>query len=266
MAQILCSTGALIGMPNGRNFRLLEQLAPQLRCDGFEFMMYDTWYNQLDELVEYLQCLKLDFPVLHCEKRIGEKLSTGEAASIDEALGRFTVNCNIARQIGAKMLVVHLWNGPLSDQHFANNIAGYGFLRDIAVSHGLDLLIENVVCNTRDPMTRWAELREAYPDVHFIFDTKMAAFHNQLNALYTSGFDVCHYHVNDYAGGYMDWQNLRTLPIGRGNVNFDEFFAHIRRTGYDGTFTVEATAFDRQGVVDTTMLNGCFDAIRTYLR
>ena len=37
MAQILCSTGALIGRPNNRDYRLLESFAKQLHCDGFEF-------------------------------------------------------------------------------------------------------------------------------------------------------------------------------------------------------------------------------------
>lgn len=42
MNQILCSTGALIGIPNGRDYRLLEKLSGKLNCDGYEFMMYST--------------------------------------------------------------------------------------------------------------------------------------------------------------------------------------------------------------------------------
>ena len=30
--MILCSTGALLGRPNGRDFRLLENITPRLRC------------------------------------------------------------------------------------------------------------------------------------------------------------------------------------------------------------------------------------------
>ena len=36
---------------------------------------------------------------------------------------------------------------------------------------------------------------------------------------------ILHYHVNDYGGAYMDWANLRTLPIGKGHVEFEKFFA-----------------------------------------
>ena len=62
----------------------------------------------------------------------------------------------------------------------------------------------------------------------------------------------------------MDWSRLRTLPIGAGQVDFEEFFSFLQKVGYDGTFTVEATAFNAEGVVDTDMLNRCFQYIREH--
>ena len=55
MHQILCSTGALIGRPNGRDYRLLKQFCPQLECDGFEFMLYTTLYDQIEALTSFLK-------------------------------------------------------------------------------------------------------------------------------------------------------------------------------------------------------------------
>ena len=60
----------------------------------------------------------------------------------------------------------------------------------------------------------------------------------------------------------MDWKNLRTLPIGKGKVDFDRLFDHIHRTGYQGDFTVEATAGQSDGTVDIAMLNKQFRYIR----
>lgn len=113
-----------------------------------------------------------------------------------------------------------------------------------------------------------------YPDIHFIFDTKMAAFHEQLPLIYEKEYDwlwtgghIRHLHVNDYGGGYMDWANLRTLPIGDGHIDFAEFFRFLRQKKYEGDFTVEATAFAKEsGEVDTGMLNRCFSAIRGCLQ
>lgn len=142
-------------------------------------------------------------------------------------------------------------------------------LNEVAGKYGLDLLIENVVCNVENPMKHLYELKEKYPNIHFAFDTKMAAFHEQLDFLYEPEYEwlwknghIRHYHVNDYDGGYMDWCNLRTLPIGKGKVDFKRFFDFIKRIQYKGDFTVEATAFDDEGVVDVEMLNEQFRRIK----
>ena len=188
MNKILCSTGAFTGRSNGYNYRLLEPLSKTLACDGFELMVDDEWYPEIEEVKRYIKNLNLYIPVVHCAKDIGE-------------------------------------------------------------------------------------LREIYPDIHYVFDTKMAAFHEQMDLLYDAAHDwlwkedhLRHYHVNDYGGGYMDWANLRTLPIGKGHVDFDRFFAVIKKTGYQGDFTVEATAHDEKGVVDADLLNEQFMKIREYLR
>lgn len=244
MSRILCSTGALIGRPNNRNYKLLEPLSKELDCDGFEFMMYSSWYEEADEIADYLN---------------------------SSAIRLFTINCKVAEKISAEKMVIHLWDGFISDHNFQNNVEAYGKLIEISEKHGLELLVENVVCNQENPMKHWCELAEHYPDISFVFDTKMAAFHEQLDLLYKEEYGwlwkeghIKHYHVNDYAGGYMDWGNLRTLPVGRGHIDFERFFSFIREIKYDDTFTVEATAFGKDGKVDTDMLNGCFKKIRSF--
>lgn len=271
MNQILCSTGALIGRPNGRNYRLLQDFARHLRCDGFEFMMYGSWYPETDQLAAHLASLHLNIPVVHVEKNIGEGISLG-GDSMEDAIHRFTINAQLASFLGAKKLVMHLWDGKTSDTRFHNNLSAYRRLKKIADRHSLDLLIENVVSVCKSPMDRWADLHALYPDIHLIFDTKMAAFHQQLDRLYSDESAwlhqpgrIRHYHVNDYAGAYMDWPNLRTLPIGKGHIDFERFFSFVMGSSYDGAFTVESTAFNDRGVVDVHMLNREFDFIRAHV-
>lgn len=272
MAKILCSTGTMIGRPNGRDYRLLGKYANQLHCDGFEFMMYSTWYEEIDELTEYIKGFELYIPVVHVQKSIGEKISIGGQENFEEAYRLFELNCNLAKEIGAGKLVMHLWDGKPSDKLFDNNVQAYPVLQGMAEKYSLDLLVENVVCNTKDPLNRMCELVKVYPDVHFVFDTKMAAFHSQLDKLYEPEYvwlwkdgHIRHYHVNDYGGGHMDWANLRTLPMGKGHIDFSRFFEYIHEIGYDDTFTVESTAFNETGVVDVDMLNDQFDQIKKYL-
>lgn len=272
MSEILCSTGALIGRPNGRDYHLLEKYTPMLRCDGFEFMLYSTWYPEMEPLRDFLIGLKLHIPVFHCEKSLSEKITEGGEENLREAFRLFELNCALAEALGSRKMVLHLWNGLNSDSHFDNNLAAFGTLRGIAEAHGIDLLVENVVCH-QDPMSHWIALRDRYPDIHFIFDTKMAAFHGQMELLYAPEYEwlrkedhIRHYHVNDYGGGYMDWNNLKVLVPGEGHIDFDRFYAFIREIGYRDTFTFEATGFGPDGRVDTDRLNRQFDQARKNLR
>lgn len=273
MKKVLCSTGALIGIPNGRDYRLLEPLSKQLTCDGFEFMMYSSWYEKVEEIKAFLQALKLYIPVFHCEKSIGEYISKGSGEELAEAFRRFEINCDLAKSMGAETLVLHLWSGIVSDSNFQSNLSAYSRLCEIADAYGLVLGIENVVCNVENPMKHMCELRQQYPAIRFVFDTKMAAFHEELEQLYEKECEwlwkeghICHYHVNDYNGGYMDWANLRTLPIGAGRLDFERFFAFLRSTGFDGDITTEGVAFDEEGNVDVTLLNRQFGYIRELIK
>lgn len=270
MNKIFCSTGALIGRPNGRDFTLLGKCVRELECDGFEFMMYGSWHEKIDELRCFLSALPAEFPTFHIEKDVGNLISRNGEGDIERAFGLFDINCKLARELGSEKLVLHLWGGLDSDKDIANNISCYKTLRSISDSYNLLLTVENVVCNRADPMSHLAELAQIYPDIAFTFDTKMAQFHSQLPLLYRSENlpiyeRVRHFHINDYAGGYMDWGNLQTLHIGAGNIDFESLFAFLKQKGYNDDFTVEATSFGSDGIIDFRSLNEDFARLREYI-
>ncbi|MDD6051322.1 MAG: TIM barrel protein [Clostridiales bacterium] len=262
MHRVLCSTGALITKRNGRDYELLRAIVPQLSCDGLEFMMYQSWHDRMDALQRVLS--EFPVPVFHMTKQIGEWISQG---MLSEAEDMFREDCALARAIGSQLLVLHLWSGVASDQHIERNVTAYPSLREIADHHGLRLTVENVVCNTQDPMTHLRALAEVYRDVAFTFDTKMAAFHSQLDALYDPANAwllprIAHFHVNDYGGGHMDWAHMAALPLGQGRIDLDRFFAHVRGMGYQGDFTCEATALEEEGAVRYDEMNANLRRIR----
>ena len=267
MNKILCSTGALVGRPNGRNFKLLKDICPSLRCDGLEFMMYDTWYDRVDEIKSFFPSLPQKIYTFHLEKQIGELISHYR---LDEALEKMEFNCALARDLGAELLVLHLWNGIISDKNIEYNFECFKYLSAIAQEKGLTLTVENVVCSQKDPFTHMLSLLEMYPKISFTFDTKMAQFHRQLDLIYTKDGDrvfehIAHIHMNDYGGEYMDWSNLRVLPLGCGGVDFDKFFELLKRKNYKGNFTLEATCFDQSGKISLDGLNRSIDIIKERL-
>lgn len=270
--MLLCSTGTFVGRPNGRNHRLILENAPHLHCDGFEFMMYENWYEKQNLILSDLVSSGLSFPVVHVDKLVGELISRGQEGDIETALSNFERNCAVAQALGAKLLVLHLWNGKPSDAHIERNIAQFAALNSMAKAHHLMLTVENVVCNCRDPLTHWHALAHHYPDIHFTFDTKMAAFHSQLEQHYCPELTwlwqngrIVHLHVNDYGGGHMDWANLRTLHPGQGHIDFDRFFAYIKSVGYCGHITAEASSMLPDGSTDLATLNQTLDFLRCHI-
>ena len=100
----------------------------------------------------------------------------------------------------------------------------------------------------------------------------MADFHRQLELLYAAEYEwlhkenhIMHYHINDYGGEYMEWSNLKVLPVGKGHIDFETFFRFIREKEYRGDFTLEATGFDQTGTVNFQMLNDQFQRVRQLL-
>ncbi|MCR5609173.1 MAG: sugar phosphate isomerase/epimerase [Lachnospiraceae bacterium] len=291
MRKILCSTGALIGRPNNRDYRLLKDFAPKLNCDGFEFMVYDSWYPELDEMIETVKGYGLNIPVIHCEKALCENIAGGKAwyegddvifeklseeedkENYEKAIKNFKMNLRIANELGADRMVLHLWNGLVSDKNINSNVERFGILRDMAKEAGVMLMVENVICNTNDPLYNVGLVRNKYNDADFVYDTKMAEFHGQTMKVFEPEWQwmfaegrVKHLHVNDYNGGVLDWSNFKVLPIGKGHVDFDGFFENLNKYEYNGDFTVEATGFNHDGVVNIEMLNDCFEKLRMHVK
>lgn len=267
MNRILCSTGALIGRPNGRDFNLLKFIVPQLECDGLELLMYDTWYDKIGQLRATVNSLDKQVFVFHLEKTIGEHISYFH---LNDALDKMELNCKLARDIGSSTLVLHLWNGTISDKNIDYNIECFKYLDEIAHKYDLTLTVENVVCNSSTPMTHLMSLVQHYPSIKFTYDTKMADFHKEQDLIYDPKYrhvvnNFVHLHVNDRLGEYKDWSNLRVLHVGDGSVDFDRFFAFIKEIGYTGDFTTEATSFDQSGQINIDKVNNTLNKIRSYI-
>ncbi len=270
MKQLLCSTGALITSKNGRDHRLIGEAARTLSCDGFEFMMYPSWYEEWEKITEDLVAMQIPIETFHVDKGIGELISRSKEGDVALAREQFHKNCEMAKHMGAKLLVLHLWGGMASDRCIANNIREYGTLVKIAKEYGLLLTVENIPCNCEEPLKHWKALHEAYPDVAFTFDVRFAAFHGQIeeffakeNAWLWKGA-VRHVHIGDFAGAPMDWGLLRKcLHPGEGKIDFSRVFERLEAVGYDGTVTVESTSVAEDGSLCYDRLEKTFAFLRS---
>ena len=119
MNRVLCSTGAIIGRPNGRDFTLLSKYQERIDCDGYEFLMYDSWYEKIDDIRRFMQTFSTPVPVFHVEKSVGDLISRNGEGDTEKAVELFNVNCLLAKDLGSSKLVLHLWSGLDSDKKYA---------------------------------------------------------------------------------------------------------------------------------------------------
>lgn len=272
MNKLLCSTGALIIGRNGRNHTLLAKAGQELTCEGYEFMMYQSWYEKWEQVAADIAAMDVSVVTFHVDKGIGELISLNGEGDIELAVERFEINCRMACIMGAKLLVLHLWGGHASDGNISVNIEKYRELKEIADSFGLLLTVEDVPCNRENPLKHMITLHRLYPDISFTFDVRFAAFHGMFeeclseNQAWLWQGPVKHIHIGDFAGEPMDWESLRSCKHPReGKIDFEKFFAHLKKVGYDGTVTVESTAVAEDGSILTDKLNDTFAYLRSLM-
>lgn len=269
MQKLLCSTGCLCTMRNGRDYRLIEGAAREINYYGLEFMMYGSWYDSWRQVLADLKAMGLNIPTFHVEKRVGERITLGE---IEEARKCFRVNCEMAAELGAEKLVMHLWDGRPSDGNFQQNAAEYAVLNDIAREYGRLLTVENVVCLYNDPLSNLTALHDMYPDISFTYDFKMAQFHDQVKNTFDEAHrwlwqgPVKHVHFSDIDADPMDWTKLRSLHPGEGRIDFAYVCQKLNEVNYDGYITIESTSVAEDGRIETEKLNNSLAKIREYLK
>ena len=242
------SSGAFIGRRNGFSPDGFFSVCREYDCDGFEFMFYRAWYPELDAMLERFRALGVSFPTLHCDKMIGEGFSSGDPEEYRNALDLFRLNCRAAVTLGARLLVLHLWNGLPSDKNIGRHIEALSDLYKIASEYDLLLTVENVLCADRDPLTHLTAIAKRYPAARFTFDTKMAAFHDQMGEIVSPARRdlaerIAHVHLNDYGGGIRDFSDLRVLHLGEGRIDFAPFLSLLREIKYSGAVTLECSCF-----------------------
>lgn len=256
------STGAIIGRVNGYDYRHILRVMPRLieqtPLDGLELMMLPAYLDKLPAMAADFAAAGLRFPVIHADKEVGTFLSTaavkGEQSLVADALTRWTQNCAMGETVGAHRIVLHLWGGLDSDAALAGNLAHLDALIDIAAAHGLEILIENVPCTSHDPMANLAAIRAVCPTMRYVFDTRFASFHRQLDALtetpWLIGDRLAHVHISDLRdGAERDFSRLRPiLHPGEGSIDFPALLASLTDRGYTGSVTLESPVMHEEGI------------------
>lgn len=265
--KILCSTGTYIGPENNFDHRLIPRLSEGIEVDEFELMIVNLWDGMLDKISEFLKDSKMIFNVVHSDKDIGTFIGEGRT---DDALKRYDASLKTAYTVGAEKMVLHLWGGKGSDYHFEDNLRICKTFIERADYYGITLCVENVPCRVSDPLSHFNALKELYPSLRFILDTRFTSFADQYGIVESDSFTemwekkIVHMHISDFIGPAHDFTKLRPIPHpGGGIIDFDRFFKAVLPR-YHETITLESPSIRPDGTVDTAELNRTLRFIKEY--
>jgi sugar phosphate isomerase/epimerase len=244
------------------------QYGPTLDVDGLELLFYRQWYEQFDQVAADLLASGLRFPVMHAEKSIGPALGSSEREQRAEALRKLRENCRLGQQLGAGLLVLHLWGLPGSDERLECNLSLLGECLTFAADAGLTLAVETIPCVRADPLTNVRRAVEQDTRAQIALDTEFLALHGQLDEALASEWlwqegHVAHIHIKDYDGQMADTSGYRRyLHPGEGQIDFPYFFGQLAQREFAGTITLEATVVQPDGRVDLPKLHASLANVR----
>ena len=271
--RVLCSTGVFTRTSDPLNYAAILRYGPQFAADGadgFEVIFYPGWYAAQEEVARALRASALDFPAVHTEKSIGEAFG-GERDKQEQGVSRFERNCAFARQIGARLVVLHLWGLPHSDRRLERNLRVLPRGLYIAERHELELAIETIPCTVADPLTNIRRVIERDARACVALDSEFLSLHGQLDAVFEADWLwqtplVRHVHLKDYDGGPVAGAARRYLHPGDGQINFARFLRRLRAAGFDGALSLEARGIDGENNVEAARIRASLRLIADLAR
>jgi sugar phosphate isomerase/epimerase len=234
----LLPTGSVTREPDLVDHRRIAQHIPPVEL---ELSISQYW----DERVVH-DLAGLPIVTAHAVKSIGATLSGDEPA-----LGRFALDCRIAAELGARLVVLHLWELPDGDRYLERNLARLPALLDLAEEHGLTLAVETVPCSAGRPIDNVVRACERDERCRVTLDTEFLGLHGQLDAALEIAEVVAHVHAKDFRPDVWGTKPRRYFLPGEGVLDIPGFLERLR---YDGTVTLEFSALTGDGTVDTARL------------
>jgi sugar phosphate isomerase/epimerase len=256
---VLLTTGAMTRDPVQTDHQEIVRQGPSLGVPGFELGLYPSWYGHLDDVISDLRNSGLKFPVVHADKTIGRGLSSADTDEVDEALEHLEVNCRAATALDAKTLVLHLWERPTGDRELERNLERLPACLDTATAYGITLGVETIPGDVGTPLANIRLALERDSRCRVVLDSEFLAFHGQLAESIDAdwlweGRVVHHVHIKDFDGRLFQHGRRRYLLPGEGTLDLQGFLAGLTRRGYTGGLTLEGTAIDDEGKLDSARL------------
>lgn len=152
------------------------------------------------------------------------------------------------REAGAEIITVHPDPGVGAVETkttISFNALSFKIISDEASKHDVTIVVENVP-GIFSSVEALGSIFDSVPALGFHLDVGHAFIRrNRFRHLLSAFKDrLLHVHLSDNR-----WREDDHMPLGAGNIKWDEVVGAIKSTGYDATFTLEVFSDDRRYVL-----------------
>lgn len=260
---ILCSSGVFfhrsrdgaLVVPEGPDVEAITSYGARLPADGIEVLVTRRMTGRLANVAESLTRSGLTFPVVHGPKRVGAALPA------EEAVAQLAESAWFAAEMGASVLVLHLWDLPDGDTRFEERLEALVLALDVVGDYGVELAVETIPCLRATPLRNIERVLEHDARACVALDTEFLALHGELESALAADWlwrdgHVRHVHVKDFADDLLDSAGLRRYLLpGEGTIDFGEVFETLERRHFTGAVSLEAGAYRADGTPDLDVLS-----------
>lgn len=245
--KINCSVACL----NLLDHRFLLDELNYINCPGFEFMIYSIWAERYGDVARELSLGGFRFDSMHGPKQTGRLLSEDDPADHKRAQDMLRKSIDTAREIGASVLTIHLWDQNSTDPKLKRNLDSLYELRDYALERDVKVSVEFIPHTKGGGYVPTAEYlyHNLDPAFSFTLDLEFAAWNDEIADMARFADRISNVHIRDYNGSPVDEKGRRhyCLP-GTGNTDFVFAFQELEKNGYNGLYTLEARHYSTEDV------------------
>jgi sugar phosphate isomerase/epimerase len=245
--------------------RFLRDELSHVNCPGFEFMIYSIWTDRYSDIARALKSEGVRFDSMHGPKQTGRLLSDDDPANHIWAKEMLRDSIDTAREIGASVLTIHLWDQNSTDPKLRRNLDSLYELKDYAHDRGVNVSVEFIPHTRGGGYVPTAEYLYNNMDSSFSFtlDLEFAAWNDEISDMARFADRISNVHIRDYNGSPVDERGRRyyCLP-GLGKTDFAFAFRELEKNGYNGLYTLEARHYSTKDINESlemlygTMNNG----------
>ncbi|MHC1605284.1 MAG: sugar phosphate isomerase/epimerase family protein [Candidatus Methanofastidiosia archaeon] len=237
------------------DYEKIKESVAKTSADRIEIIIYDKYINDTHFVFRAFENFDIPVSAIHAPKKVQTFISTPGQEHLAESI--IKKNVELAKQLGADIVVVHAWEGILPHLKFKNIVSTIKRVSEFAAKNNISISVEVVPSRFLNPILLIERILDKSPLSTFTLDFEYAFLYNIFDKLLLLSDRLTNVHLRDYDGRWLDGGRRIYLKPGDGIIDFPKYIKKIKEQGYDSFFTIEAPYAVTQNLEESIKMFRC---------